>query len=383
MVENRNARRFRVSSLVILGLAVLVSMYPLARLQLRAASLLLRIQNPRAQDRLTQFATYPIDEFLTTIPTPSGTVRARLYVPHNLKNPSGMVVLHGVHHLGIEEPRMVNFARALATGGIEVLTPELQSLADYRVDPRDIPVIGAAAQALRQRTGSKPGVVGFSFSGGMALLAAATPPYSEDIGFVVAVGAHDDMERVSRYLATSQIPRPDGTFESLQAHEYGMLVLVYEHVEDFFAPADADIARDAIRLQLWQDGNAARDRAAQLSPAGRATMQLLLDHKDSEVAPVLLAHLPQHASEMARVSPHGHLASLHVPVLLSHGSGDSVIPAAETLWLTQEIPAPYLRKVLISPLITHVEVGKQPGWRDKAELIEFMAAMLGELQARP
>jgi dienelactone hydrolase len=378
MKQTRIARRFQLSSLAALVLAVLVSLYPVLRLQLRAAALLLRIQNPQTQNALVKFSSYPIDELATTIDTPGGSVPAKLYVPRNVANPPAMLVLHGVHHLGIEEPRLVNFARALAAGGIEVLTPELQSLADYRVDPRDIPVIGAAAHELHERAGVKPGILGLSFSGGLALLNAAAPQYAGDVAFVIAIGAHDDLERVSRYLATGEIARPDGSIEKLAPHEYGTLVLVYAHIEDYFAPVDRDTAREAIRLQLWEDVNVARARAAQLSPAGLATMQLLLDHKDSELAPAILAHLPQHAAEMALVSPHGRLASLQVPVLLLHGAEDNVIPAAESLWLALDIPHPCLRKLLITPLITHVEVNAKPSWQEKGELFEFMVAMLKE-----
>ena len=53
-----------------------------------------------------------------------------------------MVVLHGVHHLGIEEPRLMNFARALSTHGILIMTPEMADLADYHVEPTAIDVIG-------------------------------------------------------------------------------------------------------------------------------------------------------------------------------------------------------------------------------------------------
>jgi pimeloyl-ACP methyl ester carboxylesterase len=81
---------------------------------------------------------------------------------------------------------------------------------------------------------------------------------------------------------------------------------------------------------------------------------------------------------MASVSPHGHLAELGMPVLLLHGSADSVIPATESLWLGKEVPPSELRRLLISPLITHVELGGQPGWRDKVALLGFMAAMFRE-----
>lgn len=369
------------AALLLLTAGVAARGWPATHRYLRAASLLLRLQDPKTHDPLAAIGTKSFDEIASTVESPSGPVPARLYTPRGVSAPPAMVVLHGVHHLGIEEPRLVAFARVLAGSGIEVLTPELRSLADYRVSSDDIAVIGAAAQWLHRRSGAKPGVLGLSFAGGLALVAAADPRFAGDIGLVVAVGAHDDLERVCRYFATSRSVRPDGTTQELPAHEYGLLVLVYAHIGDFFSPADADRARNILRLQLWEETDRARALLAGLTPEGKARMQALLDHRTQALGLEVLSKLTQHAGEMAEVSPHGQLARLRVPVLLLHGSGDSVIPASETLWLASEIPAAGLRQVLISPLITHVELGGQPGWRDKAALVEFMAAMLRETDA--
>ncbi len=364
--------------LVLLAVAV-VPVYRTAHTHLQATSLLLRIEDEHATG-LATLGTYAVDESATTIQTPNGPTPARLYVPRGVTSAPGMVVVHGVHHLGIDEPRLVRFSRAIAAGGVTVLTPELESLTDYRVDERDMPTIGAATGELRQRVGAPVGLLGLSFAGGLSLLAAADPQYTANIGYVVAIGAHDDLARVLRFFATDDIARPDGTMERLAAHEYGALVVVYSHPEEFFAPEDVAIAREAIRLQLWEQGKKARERAERLSPAGRALIDKLLAHRKDAIAPELLAAIPTHAGEMAKVSPHGRLGGLRVPVLLLHGSGDSVIPASETQWLAAQVPPGLLRKQLISPLITHVEVGQQPGWRDNAALLEFMAAMLGEVE---
>ena len=73
-------------------------------------------------------------------------------------------MVHGVHHLGIhDEPRLVAFARALSASGIEVLTPELASLADYQVDAHSIDLIGYSARELSQSGNQKVGVLGISF----------------------------------------------------------------------------------------------------------------------------------------------------------------------------------------------------------------------------
>src|SRR5690349_9245716 len=192
---------------------------------LRSLSLMLRFSNPQAHGVATHFASHPFTEEDGVAQTPHGPLRYRLYAPQDVKSPGGVVLLHGVHHLGIEDPRMWNLARALAGAGVLVMTPELQDLADYRVTARTIDVIGDSATVLRTRMSRKVGVVGLSFAGGLALLAADRQEYSHSIGFVVAIGAHDEMGRVARFFAANVITTPDGVETQLQAHEYGALVL--------------------------------------------------------------------------------------------------------------------------------------------------------------
>src|SRR6185369_6584439 len=113
------------------------------------------------------------------------------------------------------------------------------------------------------------GVMGMSFAGGLSLLAAADPRFASDIGFVVAIGAHDDLERVLRFFATNEIAQPDGTTVKLEAHEYGALVMIYGNAERFFPAADVPAAREALRLRLWEQPDAAREKAKELGPASR------------------------------------------------------------------------------------------------------------------
>jgi dienelactone hydrolase len=289
-----------------------------------------------------------------------------------------MVIVHGVHRLGIQEPRLMAFSRAISASGILVLTPEVEDLSDYRITEHSINVIGAAAHMLRERAGEKVGILGLSFAGGLSILAASDPKYSGDVGFVMSIGGHDDLERVSEFLATDKISHPDGTIENLQAHEYGALVMVYSHPEDFFSPLDVDLAREALRLQLREKPNEARLIAAKMSPAGRAKIDLLLTHKKEMLADELLASVRKHADGMQRVSPHGNLAGLRAPVLLLHGFGDTVIPASEILWLEREVPAPLMRAALITPLLSHVDVAKTSTVADKFAMVRFIAAMLDE-----
>jgi pimeloyl-ACP methyl ester carboxylesterase len=266
---------------------------------------------------------------------------------------------------------------------VRVLTPEVRELADYRVDPGSIDTIGQAARLLRKDVlpNRAVGVMGMSFSGGLALLAAAAPTFREAIDFVVAVGAHDDLERVSRFFATNAIARPDGTELAMQAHDYGPLVLVYSHIEDFFPAEDVDVARDALRAWLWDRQDEARLKLVALSEPSRAMMGRLFDHRIDSIAPALLREIDKTRAAMALVSPHGHLGSVRAAVYLLHGAGDTVIPPSETQWLARDLPPGVLRRVLISPAIGHVELGGDPSMVDEWGVIDFLAAVLSEIDA--
>lgn len=342
---------------------------------LRAMSVLLRFANPDAKGFGVRFAQHPFTEELGTAQAGADSFRYRIYKPSEVSNPGGMVLLCGIHRLMIDEPRLVHFARALAGAGIEIMTPELKDLADYHVVPHSIDVIGLSAGVLKERLGSpKVGVMGLSFAGGLALLAATRPEYKDNIGFIVTVGSHDDLGRVSRFFATNTIERPDGSTSPFQAHEYGALILAYAHLEDFFSEHDVPIAREAIRLWLWESPDSMK-KIDQLTPEGRTELELLLHHRD-QLRAQFLQTIEKHSEEMRIVSPHGQIEHLAVPVLLLHATGDTVIPASETSWLKQDVPTQDLQAALISPALIHVSMEESVPLSQKWALVDFMAKVV-------
>jgi dienelactone hydrolase len=372
--------RARLAALVLVVLIAL-AVGPV-RATLRAASLLVRFSDENASGALADLGRRAVREEPATVDTSRGPVRARLYLPDGAPDAPGVVLVHGVHRLGIDEPRLVRFARAVASSGVVVLTPEVQEIADYRVDPASIETIGAAARTLRARLGEgKAGVMGMSFAGGLSLLAAADPRFLDDIGFVVAVGAHDDLARVSRFFATDAIEMPDGSTVHLHAHDYGALVMIYGNAERFFPAEDVPAAEDAIRLWLWDRHDEARARAEALGPEAWAKVDALFEGKIELVAPELLAETERDHDAMERVSPHDKLGAVRAPVFLLHGAGDTVIPAAETAWLASEVPPDVLRETLVSPAIVHVEMDQGTRFSDEWALVRFMARVLEEADA--
>jgi dienelactone hydrolase len=343
---------------------------------LRAMSVLLRFSSPRTTGFKVRFAQHPIAEETFLAETPWGPLRYRLYKPKDIENPPGMVLLHGIHDLGIEEPRLTSFARALSGGGVEIMTPELRDLADYRVTSHTVDSIGISAEILCTKLKvRKVGVTGLSFAGGLSLLAASRPEYARYIGFVVAIGAHDDLIRVSRFFATNTVEKPDGTIAPFPAHEYGVLVLAYAHLDHFFSSEEVPIAREALRLWLHEKAQDSLNTAKKLSPQGQQMFDLILHHHDT-LRPKLLDEIEAHRDEMEPVSPHGHIGNISVPVFLLHGAGDNVIPPTESMWLAHDLPASEMKRLLISPALIHVNMDDKVTLRQQWDLIHFIAEVL-------
>jgi len=309
--------------------------------------------------------------------TEAGVVRARVYVPVGRPDAPGLVVLHGVHYLGIDEPRLVSFATSMASCGLRVLTPELPGIKDYHVDAGSVRVIGDSATWFAGQTGGPVGVMGLSFSGGLALVAASEPAYRDDFKFVFAVGSDDAMDHVANYYRTGREMRPDGTMERLAPHEYGPLVLEYEHLEDFVPVQDRSAIRPVLREHLYEDRSAERLAEAKLTARQRAEATQLMDAKSPVTREQLAADEMRHLREMEGVSPHGRLEGMTTPVYLLHGQADNIIPSAETLWMASELPKDTLKAMLISPVLSHLDMDEaRPGIRDQWRLVRFFALVI-------
>ena len=304
-------------------------------------------------------------------------VRARLYLPQGRPNAPAMVVFHGVHHLGIDEPRLMGFAAAMASCGIRVLTPELPDIKDYHVSADSVKTIGESAKWYAGQTGRPVGVMGLSFSGGLALVAASDPLYQPDFKFVFAVGSQDSMDRVTQYYRTGEDVRPDGTKEVLPAHEYGPLVLEYEYVQDFVPRQDVGPVRAVLRAHLYEDRMAEAEASLGLNEAQKRETLELMDTTSPATRAKIAAVIARHANELAGLSPRGRLETLRTPVYLLHGEADNIIPSAETLWMASELPREGLKAMLVSPVLSHLDLdGAQPGAMDEWRLAHFFALIL-------
>jgi dienelactone hydrolase len=301
--------------------------------------------------------------------------RARLYVPRGAVHHCA-VIGHGVQWKGIDEPRLANFASRLGARGVVVLTPELVDLTDYRITRRGADVLAAAVRRLsRLCGGDRVGLLGFSFGGGLSLLAARNPDTSEHLSYVASVGGYHDLSRVLTFLLTDRVVTPHGTV-ARRAHEYGVLILVYEHLDAFVPEEDLDVMHGAV--QAWLRENRALSWALASRRTSERAERLFVDITGGRLGRFrdqLASILSQEGPEERALSPKGMLGEIPVPVYLLHGEGDTVIPSEETVWAGLELGSkPHL--ALVTPLIEHVEISGQPTFADQWALVRFMAALL-------
>lgn len=313
-----------------------------------------------------------------TVEHPGGAARAHLYLPSYAPHRC-LVIGHGVHYKNIDEPRLVRFSNELSKAGTLVLTPELAELADYRVTASGAEVLGESVRRLSERcpatAGSKVGLLGFSFAGGLSLLAALDRSVSDRLAYVASVGGYHDLGRVLSFLLTDEVSTPAGLVPR-KAHEYGLVVLLYGYLESVIPEEDLPAMRGAIRAWLMEDRPLAWTFASRVTTARSEDVFMELARGDAaRLRETLRRTLALETDTLRRLSPAGRLDEIPVPVYLLHGTGDSVIPPEETAWAAKELGA-HAHKALVTPLIEHVELDAHFRIGEAFELVEFMAGLI-------
>jgi dienelactone hydrolase len=346
------------------------------------------------QGRLRSLAQWEFEPVTTqeraTISWRGGTLWSRAYQPlHAHGRP--ILLVPGVHAAGIDEPRLVGFARDLAGMGHPILTVELPDLARYTITPRTTDMIEDAAAWMLQRPeyrglDGRIGMMGISFGGGLSLVAAGRPSIANQIAFVMSFGGHGDLPRTLRYLCTGV--QPDGSLRP--PHDYGLAIVLLGVADKVVPPDQAQPLKDAVlsfleasRLDMVDKEKAAGEfsRAKRLEAAldepARTYMSYVNTRDVKRLGPILLPFLAERAGDPA-LSP-AQSAPPHCPVYLLHGTDDNVVPAIESSLL-----AVHLRDegvdvhFLATPLITHAEVDRSSTMTAIWRLIDFWTKLLDE-----
>ena len=326
------------------------------------------------------------------VPTRQGDVLARFYEPEGAVSRT-VLLMPGIHSMGIEEPRLRALANDLAGSGVRIMTFALPDLQQYRVTPQSSDLIEDAIAWMARQPALAPdgrvGVVGVSFAGGLSLVAAGRPSVRDKVAFVVSFGGHGDLPRVLKYLSTGQAPQVEG-IETHPPHDYGVAVILYglaDHMvpAEQVAPLRAGVRTFLLASQLtlvdMNQANAtfakAREMARALPDPAATLLTYVNDRNVAKLGPALVPHLDKLGADSPAGSPERAPSLPSAPVYLLHGNGDTVIPTAESAILGE-----FLRNhgvevhVLLSGLITHAEVDRSAAASETWKLVRFWASVL-------
>jgi pimeloyl-ACP methyl ester carboxylesterase len=323
-----------------------------------------------------------------SIPTRRGTVDARLYEPDAAPLGS-LIVFPGIHAGGVDEPRLTMFAKRLAASGARVVTVPLPDLRVYRITPGSTDVIEDSVDWMTSQPRLAPerrvGVVGVSFAGGLALVAAGRPSLRNKVTLVVSLGGHADLPRVMSYLCTGVLP--DGTRRP--PHDYGVVVVLLASLPKI-VPAPQVPALDRAIL-TFLDASSAAEREPE-----RATLLLGETRRQADTLPepartIMTEVMARDARAVgARILPFveelGGAPALspvrspptRAPVFLLHGLDDNVIPSSETPFAAAYLESHGNVRVrwLLTPLLTHADLAASPSFVDTWRLVQFWTRML-------
>jgi dienelactone hydrolase len=329
-----------------------------------------------------------VSESAVSIPARGGGLRGRMYVPEDVSG-RPVLLVPGVHAAGVDEPRLINFAREIAATGHPVITAELPDLVRYQLSPRSTDMIEDAADWVAAQWHERlparhraVGLMGISFGGGLAVVAASR--MEDRAAWVLSFGGHGDLPRTLRYLCTGRLP--DGTIRP--PHDYGVVIILLGVAHRLVPPDQVEPLRTAIRAFLnashvdmidktkgAQEFARARELGAGLDEPARTFMTWVNERNVAQLGPAVLPHVGAVGDDSALSAERNPPPK--VPVYLLHGADDNVIPAAESAVLAADLRRRGGQVVqLATPLITHAEVDRPPGLGEIWRLIRFWAAPL-------
>ena len=372
--------------LALMGYALSVSSYGRTiGLLLRAA----RVDTPALRP-IARWQTSSITETDRTLPARRGTLRARVYSPATVRT-RPLLLVSGVHALGIDEPRVRHLATEIARAGTMVVTPDLPDLQSYLVTGRLTDDIEDAAIALaREHTASSApgtdariGLLGVSFSGGLAIIAAGRPSLRDHVAFVFSYGGHASLPRVVHYLASGQHPDDDVP----PPHDYGGVVLLMNVVPALVPAPQVDALRAGVarflhasHLDMFDKRQAAREfdaavaLEADLPEPARQVMHLVNTRNTVDLGRMMQPHLATMSADPS-LSPETSAVPA-APVFLLHADGDTVIPTREAHLLQSTLESRGASVHLFTTtLLDHAEVKRTPRLSELVGMVRFWAEM--------
>ena len=330
----------RRTLLLVVSVVIVLAAFPLVRDRIHAGAAVLEVFG------------VSVPRLFSVDPSPEtaeiGGVTGRLY---SVGDRRAVLIVPGATRQGVEDSRVNDVARSLARSGRTVFIPELE-LYHERLASEDLERIVASVDGLAERSNRPVVVVGFSYGGSLALVAAADPRMEGRLARVATLGAYYDLVGVIQAVTTGGSLIGD-RFIPWEGHPAA---------KEFFAVRTARLLPEDQRELLMEALEGQAD-PEDLAPDARSLYFLLVNRDPRRTAP-LVDRLPRaFRTVIEEFSPAAFADRIDVPVLAMHSTDDPLVPYAELARFEAGMPGVETSSV---HLLRHVdfEPASIADWRD-------------------
>ncbi len=304
-----------------------------------------------------------------------GDMQADVYRKAGAQSRGTIMVIHGMTVTGNRDPRVVNLGRALAEAGYTAVAPLIPGIQDQQIRQSVYDDVALALQRVSEDAdlcpSGKVALLGPSFSGSAALIAAARPENIERVSSICTIGPYATI-----------VGAFDFFFHAEKPDEYGKTIVLWNFIEYGIGKNKAVL--QALKLATLDNGHRRAPEDCEL-PAYLESMKA----KDRELFERLrhdhefrlqlwekeIINHPALEEIKPGIECAANLRAGMAPLTLIHGRDDDVIPASESEALykrAQELGIP--ARLCITDLISHGDHGLTLGMIPQAfELAQAFA----------
>jgi acetyl esterase/lipase len=211
---------------------------------------------------------------------------------------------------------------------------------EFRVRPSDIDELVTSYEFLETRPdidAERIGLFGFSYAGGLSVLAAADPRIADRARFCFLLGGYYDLESVLIYMTTGMY-ESEGEWAYLEPRNSGRWAFLLNSSDLIEDAADRALLEELAERKLDDPNADVSDIVPALGSEGTLVYTLMVND-DPERARSLIGRLnPRVRAYLSDLSLEGKLEGLNARLIIGHGRDDDLIPYTESLLLAEKAP---------------------------------------------
>ncbi len=292
-------------------------------------------------------------------------LEALLYRPAGELPKRAVILSPGISELGSRHPQLVALSRFLADAGFLVITPDFEKFRKFQISAEPVEEIVSWYKTVptleEGRRVRQVGLAGISFSGTLALIAAARPELRDSVAFVLGIGAYYNLLEMMTEWFSPETLMPGSSYHATRFYARWLIMLA---ASEMLPSSDDRQFIDGVLVNLLRQQSVPPLKVG-LSPGAQRWYRLAVDgdQPDEELEGQIESSL--RANLYQQLDPRRALQELRCPVFLIHGAYDDLIPSDQSRELTQNL-VQVKSRLMITPFLTHTHTPQTPlSWRQK------------------